>query len=192
MVIKYSDNRLFRVDESRPGVLFIHRDVPVPSKWLEPIATNSPKGMIAYRPANPLEPNDCLILAESLSVDIPGYQSTKCHFREKNTNLVFGFNDPQNIRISNNPSAIQNELANPDVGDAYAVVRRRLVKGKVPYHIAYVLFKDGNTNITMEADAGNPKLEYPVFDIYDINEKTFHHAFSELYHPATTIVLKKR
>lgn len=192
MVIKYSDNRLFRVDSSKPDIIFIHRDVPIPSKWLNPIRMNSPRDMIAYRAANPLEPNDCLILAESLSVDIPKYQSTKCQFREKNTNLVFGFNDPQNIKISNNPSAIQNERANPDVGEAYAVVRRRLVKGKVPYHIAYVLFKDGNTNITMEADAGDPDLKYPVFDIYDNNEKTFHDAFSELYHPATTIVLKKR
>jgi hypothetical protein len=52
--------------------------------------------------------------------------------------------------------------------------------------------KDGNTNITMEADAGDLDLTYPVFDIYDDRRKTFHARFSKLYHPATTIVLKKR
>ena len=192
MVIKYSDNNLFQVDSLKPDVIFIHRKVPIPSKWLSPLRIRSPRNMVAYRDANPLEPNDCLILAESLSADIPGYQSTKCHFREKNTNLIFGFTDAQNIRISNTPSAIQNELANPDVGEAYAIVRRKIVEGEAPYHIAYVLFKDGNTNITLEADAGDPDLKYPVFDIYDDNRKTFHARFSKLYHPATTIVLKKR
>ena len=192
MVIKYSDNNLFRVDSSKPDVIFIHKDVPIPSKWLSPLRIRSPRNMVAYRAANPLEPNDCLILAESLSADVPGYQSTKCHFREKTTNLAFGFTDSQNIRISNTPSAIQNERANPDIGEAYAIVRKEIIEGEAPYHSAYVLFKDGNTNITMEADAGDPDLTYPVFDIYDDRRKTFHARFSKLYHPATTIVLKKR
>jgi hypothetical protein len=192
MVVRYSDNRLFRIDSLKPKVIFIHKDVTIPKKWLTSVNTRSPKDMTAYRAANPLEPNDCLILAESLSADIPKYQSTKCHFREKNTKLIFGYTDSQNIRIAKTPAAIQNKRANPDVGDAYAIVRTEIIENNAPYHIAYVLFKDGNTNITMEADAGDPDLKFPIFDMYDNNEKTFHGQFSELYEPATTIVLKKR
>lgn len=192
MVIRYSDNKLFRVDTSRPDIIFIHKDISVPSKWLKPIILKSPKNMVAYRAAHALEPNDCLILAESLSADTPNYQTTKCQFKEKNTNLVFGFTDSQNIRIAKMPAAIQNQRANPDVGGAYAIVRTQIIEDEVPYHIAYVLFKDGNTNITMEADAGDPDLKYPVFDIYDTNKNTFHNRFLEIYSPANTIVLKKR
>jgi hypothetical protein len=192
MVVRYSDNRLFRIDSLKPKVIFIHKDVTIPKKWLTSVNTRSHKDMTAYRAANPLEPNDCLILAESLSADIPKYQSTKCHFREKNTKLIFGYTDSQNIRIAKTPAAIQNKRANPDVGDAYAIVRTEIIENNAPYHIAYVLFKDGNTNITMEADAGDPDLKFPIFDMYDNNEKTFHGQFSELYEPATTIVLKKR
>ena len=34
-----------------------------------------------------------------------------------------------------------------------------------PYHVASVIFKDGETNITLEADAGK-KTQKPIFDMY--------------------------
>ena len=38
--------------------------------------------------------------------------------------------------------------------------------GICPYHAATVIFKDGNTNITIEADAGLDKIHKPIFDMY--------------------------
>ena len=40
--------------------------------------------------------------------------------------------------------------------------------GTCPYHVATVVFKDGNTNITIEADAGI-KLDKPIFDMYSVS-----------------------
>jgi hypothetical protein len=41
-----------------------------------------------------------------------------------------------------------------------------------PYHAAIVLFKDGNTNITSEADAGK-SMKLPVFDMYSTDNFEF-------------------
>jgi len=40
--------------------------------------------------------------------------------------------------------------------------------GTCPYHVATVVFKDGDTNITIEADAGI-KLDKPIFDMYSVS-----------------------
>ena len=40
-----------------------------------------------------------------------------------------------------------------------------LDKGVCPYHAATVIFKDGETNITLEADSGI-KTQKPIFDMY--------------------------
>lgn len=195
MVVQYSQNKIFRIDTAKPHVLFVKSDVEVPSKWLKPIIdTRTPKGMVAYAPANILSPNDCLVFAESLAADIPGRSDTMCMFRERSTNLIFGHSYKQNIRIANTPSAILNEKADPEQNESYAIVRLADIEKEIPYHIGYVLFKDGSTTITMEADTGSPDLKYPVFDMYDTKDpkKSFHRRFKSLYTPAVTIVLKKR
>ena len=46
--------------------------------------------------------------------------------------------------------------------------------GTCPYHAATVIFKDGDTNITIEADAGI-KLDKPIFDMYSVS--LFRHSF---------------
>lgn len=195
MVVQYSENRLFRVDSAKPHVLFVKSDIEVPSKWLKPIIdTRAPKGMVAYAPAHALSPNDCLKYAESLAADAPGRDENMCIFRERSTNLIFGHSYKQNIRIANTPSAVLNERADPEPGESYAIVRAIHTDEDVPYHIGYVLLKDGSTTVTMEANASDASLKYAMFDMYDTKDpkKSFHRRFRSIYSPAVTIVLKKR
>ena len=44
--------------------------------------------------------------------------------------------------------------------------------GICPYHVATVIFKDGYTNITIEADAGI-KINKPVFDMYSVKQHKY-------------------
>jgi len=194
MPIKYSDNNIYGVDPRDPHILFIKKGNVHPHSWITPINVKAPAGMIAYGPKHKLNPNDCLVLAEAIAINIPGYKSPKCVLKEHSTDLVFGYTDKQNIKIAKANTAILNENANPDIGDAYAIVRNEIIEKKAPYHIAYVIFKDGDTTITMEADAENPDLEYPMFDMYNTKNKkqSFHSIYSKLYSPASTIILKKR
>jgi len=46
-------------------------------------------------------------------------------------------------------------------------------QGGCPYHAACVIAKDDNVNITLEADLGDKKRIFPVFDMYEVScEKT--------------------
>jgi len=73
---------------------------------------------------------------------------------------------------------VNNERVNPEVGESYAYVLKNIKhKDEAPYHIAHVLFKDGTTNITLEANAGDKKAKQPKFDMYDSRIRsgaTFH------------------
>jgi len=141
--------------------------------------------------------NDCLRMAEELTCGIKDYIDEEPILQEKTTGKIFGNSHEENIKIAKKVKKIYtNELANPEVGETYAIVRTREYEvGENPYHIAYVLFKDGTTNITLEANASGT-LEYPVFDMYGTEEDdklfTFHEREIATYSPATTIVLNSR
>lgn len=130
--------------------------------------------------------NDCLGFAECLVSDkfkivsktTPKIDKSarKCAYVEKYSGKKFGFNYNQNIEIATNYFSDQSVLNNDadaeiNTGEAYAIVnidyyeQQQYIEA-VPYHIAYVLFKDGDSNITMEADAGQEDRTDPVFDIY--------------------------
>ena len=148
-----------------------------------------------YMYQHALDINDCLQFAESLTIGEPNYSGKKCILKNKSSGLVFGYSDANNIRIATTASAVLNERANPEIGETYAIVRQKVAVGYAPYHIAHVIFKDGNMNITVEADAGNPDLKQPVFDMYSTDPTsggTFHDTYKKMYAPASTIVLDKR
>jgi hypothetical protein len=84
-----------------------------------------------------------------------------------------------------------NNTAFPEPGEAYAIIRRKLVVGSAPYHIAFVLYSHNGVNITLEANADDGSEYYPRFGFYD-TKKTFHKMFVELYDNGTTIVLRSR
>ena len=134
---------------------------------------------------------------EELTCGIKYYIDEEPILKEKTTGKIFGNTHEENIKIAKKVKKMYtNELANPEVGETYAIVRTREYEvGENPYHIAYVLFKDGTTNITLEANASGT-LEYPVFDMYgsrgDDELYTFHEREIATYSPATTIVLNSR
>lgn len=185
-----SANGMYVIYPTQPSQLLSNADNIELNNFIN--RQRTPEGHIVYTPRNPLSPNDCLQFSESLTKNEVGYSGSKCILKEKYTKLAFGWSYDQNISIA--ASAAQNFKANPEVGESYAIVRTDGKGGEVPYHIAYVIAKDGTTNITIEADAGNPDLRYPVFDMYDTADpkKTFHARYSKIYKPGSTIVLMRR
>lgn len=122
------------------------------------------------------EKNDCLLFAERVSLNDPGYDKKASVFsvsmgkKEKK----FGLSDKDNSQITKytrthtiRNSPLHNLDVNPNIGDAYSMVPYDIPydKGVCPYHAATVIFKDGTTNITIEADAGI-KTSKPIFDMY--------------------------
>lgn len=202
------------------------------------------KGKKLNRPLQPIDPyhpnseikneNDCLKFGEAMAIAIRSgnMEYVIHHLQTDNTDpelcvtisdrekILFGEKDNTNINLYKNISAIDNE-AIPKPGEAYAIVRRKIIVGKAPYHIAFVLYQDNGINITLEAEAdageGNPSGEYyPRFAFYDTNPigYTFHRRwagdlpgdqdkieiedgsittrYSELYNNGNTMVLESK
>jgi hypothetical protein len=104
-----------------------------------------------------------------------------------------------------------NNKAVPASGQSYAIVREK-VNQNTAYHVAFVVYRHGNVNITLEAEADNGNGYMPKFCFYDIppvpNQRsmgnTFHRRWSAelypmttdryrlLYYNGTTIVLESR
>ena len=188
-----SSSGIFSINMEEPQLLYAKSGV-VNHPWIKRFSGKPVvNGQIPYIFAHPLNPNDCLQFAESMASGVLGYNEEACIFKEKQSNLEFGDTDKLNIDIAKNSANVRNENANPNVGEAYAVVRKRVVKGKAPYHIGYVLFKDGDTNVTLEANAGDPDLEHPVFDMYSTSDPalSWHARYIDDYKPASTIVILK-
>jgi hypothetical protein len=106
---------------------------------------------------------------------------------------IFGRDDETNLELVNRN--VQDLDANPDAGDAYVIARSnaRLEKlGGCPFHVAYVFAQDGDTRITMEADAGQ-RMGSPVFDMYSVRGttgKTFHNRYFREFGGHTTVLAK--
>ena len=73
--------------------------------------------------------------------------------------------------------------ADPEEGEAYAIVRQNVENKKAPYLIAYVILKDEKDTLTIETDAAQPKNKIPIFDMYRISflAKTFHERYESDY-----------
>ena len=124
--------------------------------------------------------NDCLLFAEKTAINDYDYIGKSSIFKVLNDKSTrrFGVSDKQNISIakyakseSNKNKLLFNIYINPEINDAYAIVPNNIYgsEGMCPYHVATVIFKDGDTNITLEADAGK-KMDYPVFDMYSTTQ----------------------
>jgi hypothetical protein len=105
----------------------------------------------------------------------------------------FGEKDILNVKYLKDIIEKDNNAA-PTSGESYAIVRKKFVKDVADFHIAFVLCRHGNINITLEASADQGHEYYPRFGFYDINPdgKTFHKSYSTFYTNAETIVLKSR
>lgn len=178
-----------------PGKIFIKRTIPVNYSFLK-ISNEKllpiPKGYVCYEYVTTKFKNDCLQFAEGLTINNPEYRGKDCILREKSTQLLFGESDKQNMKIAKtvelNNIDMNNDInthVNPEIGESYAYVLKNIKKvGEAPYHIAHVLFKDGYTNITLEANAGDKKAKKPKFDMYDTrinSDATFHDETTRVY-----------
>ena len=125
------------------------------------------------------EKNDCLLFAERVSLNDLKYNKSASVFSVElgKTSKKFGKSDRDNSQIVSytrnygvKRDRLHNFTVNPDIGDAYSMVPYEIPvdSGTCPYHVATVVFKDGNTNITIEADAGI-KLDKPIFDMYSVS-----------------------
>jgi hypothetical protein len=145
--------------------------------------------------------NDCLKFAESLSVasntlkktvftKLLRSNSSPCVYQAKDVPLLFGESDAKNRKMLTKIKTTKHK-AFPSAGESYAIVRKELVLGSAPYHIAYVLYSNNGLNITLEANADDGAEYYPRFGFYDA-KKTFHKLFVDMYENGTTIVLQSR
>jgi hypothetical protein len=175
----------------RPGKIYIRKklldETPVHYEYLQPCNAEAdediPNGYVCYKYSSPTFVNDCLKFAEGLTIHNPGIDTEECILQDKFTKKIFGDTDEENMNIAveaeNKKYAKKiNENANPEIGESYAFVLKKIIgKKEAPYHIAHVLFKDGTTNITLEANAGDEAATQPKFDMYDTeldSEYTFH------------------
>ena len=166
--------------------------------------------------------NDCLKFGECLTFMNQTFDKNKFNellraetgppMLQSTTYKAFGATiyDKDNIEILKNIKRDEkNNLAIPKNGETYAIVRKTVVPGKSPYHIAFVLYTHNNVNITLEAEADNRNDYQPKFCFYDTNPdgNTFHRRWSgelfkndtsedgsnrynSLYNNGETIVLK--
>jgi hypothetical protein len=198
--MKYSPSRRYAIDEKKPNILYIASDTS-PHPWLQRISSDPIQNKYyPYQYFDTLEINDCLQFAEAMASGVKNYADTKCVLREKGSRFDFGKSYTSEINMSKGKSPtkthprfpeLRNEKANPEIGESYAIVRGKTIQGEVPYHIAFVLAKDGDTDITIEADAGDRELERPIFDMYSPRD-TFHDRYKEMYAPASTMILEKK
>jgi hypothetical protein len=206
MTIKFSENKVFAIDTNQEQNLFIKKDEVERVRNTNSIVLNKfsnlphrIKELKEYdRFTNNLNlkkiPNDCLILAEGLvSGNLNQFDNKKALLRvDEPKHRLFGHTDGQNITIANDALKELNKGTNdelfhnisPNINDAYVMMPVELdVSGGCPYHAAAVIFKDNDTTITLESDAGNVKMRKPVFDMYSTvyPSKSFYSKFKDMY-----------
>jgi hypothetical protein len=160
--------------------------------------------------------NDCLRLGEELTCGIKNYIGQESILKEKYTGKEFGKSDDANRKIAielddmskrtrkstRGKSAIKetpifvNDQADPKPGETYAIVKTKVVKiGQHSFHIAHVILRDENVNITLEANAAYLHLKYPTFYMYSVDpasENTFHKTWNFMYPDGITMSLVSR
>jgi hypothetical protein len=101
----------------------------------------------------------------------------------KNTNLLFKQPLKNFDKLNNRLLFVFKQLlesydddkcsnVNPDIGQCYAVIKKQSLIDNMelfPIKVEYVIFKDNNTNITIEQENKNIN-----FNIYDLENNSFH------------------
>ena len=215
----WSENRNYLYDTYDNSILYIEHSLPVAS-FLEILKKiKVPKSYIEYHTDKIYNvckffgkkrfKNDCLMFAECVTTGDFTYREDDSFLKEKTTGETFGNSDKENIQIAKTVSKdyyYDFYSVNPDIGESYAIISHDIKDKKMPYHIAYVLAKDGISNITIEADSGD-KLKLPKFGIYDVKfpetlstrrgvktshvmiNNTFHDSYKKYFKKSTTLVL---
>ena len=197
---RFSSNIFYIIQEEKNLILEKYNDILEETNKCIDFDGNIYIGIKASFKQN--EPQ-CLQLAEGICIREPNYTGNVSQFKIKNTNKLFGVSYNKNILYSQSYlqmySINSNEEANPDEDDAYAIVRQQEDNGEAPFHVAYVLLKDGLTILTIETDASRPNMKTPLFNMYTISDRknSFHSRYNNIYlssngiRPITVILTKK-
>ena len=187
----FSENKVFAIDNHSSDYLYVLRKKKNVIKKYPFLYINDDDKSSDYVSVKSVftfeddECNDCLQFGETLATNKSShYKGKKSMFFVKGVGKDFGVSDKKNIQLSYEYFSNIGDNVDPKEGEAYALVRVKIEEDKVPYHVAFVLFRDGDSSVTLEADAGNLSMKEPVFDIYSIsgrNGKTFFESFSEEY-----------
>lgn len=208
-VWKFSQNRIYAVNSEYEDIIFIRTDAQATDIHpflieikdidddLKPPARRTGAGDAAqysaytfFKRFGSRAENDCLLFAEGMSINKFPYTYEDCQFREKITHRIFGDSDEENIDIAGEVRHFRecferrNTSINPEIGECYVIMLCDYIPdGYIPYHVAYVIFKDGATNITIEANAGG-RNKKPLFDIYSTDPArgtTFHETYRDVF-----------
>ena len=147
---------------------------------------DSPKKINELKKNGAIE-NDCIGFAEKCIVKDLYKETEGKDFTKISTNDIFGISDEENIRIANKikkKSKHKSHKVNPKIGEGYIIMPTKEKLEECPYHGACVAFKDGDSNITLEANAGDKLSRKPIFDFYSsgkVERNTFHHRHKDDY-----------
>jgi len=221
MTIKYSENKIFAVDTNDDECIYILKSEvenqlktnTFIKKHLKGVNRGKHPKLKDYKKYTTninLEKlgNDCLMLTEALiKQNLSKLDTTKAQLRaqDDNTTRLFGHSDQTNVSIATKIIAKRNTKyftsLSPDINQGYSIIKREVSDEDedCPYHAAAVIFKDGKSTVTLEADAGE-KLDKPIFNIYSPIEgkglKSFYNTYKDYFTykgkiPASSILIPR-
>jgi hypothetical protein len=121
--------------------------------------------------------NDCLVFAEYMTLGKAGYNIEKVeklklhgYLREIKSGNIFGGSDSKNIELAKKVEK-KFKYTESDIipGRSIAIVRKKIIPGHTPYHIAYIVSVNEKGITTLEADAGDTDRNF--FDLSKVKEK---------------------
>jgi hypothetical protein len=221
MTIKYSENKIFAVDTNDDKCIYILKSEVENQlktnkfiiKHLDDKRGKHPKlkDYKKYTTNINLKKlgNDCLMLTEALiKQNLSKLDTKKAQLRaqDDNTKRLFGHSDQTNVSIATKIIAKRNDKyftsLSPNINQGYSIIKREVSDEdeNCPYHAAAVIFKDGKSTVTLEADAGDKELDKPIFDLYSPIEgkglKSFYNTYKDDYTykgkiPASSILIPR-
>ena len=201
MTIKYSENKIFAVDTEDFECIYIHKSEvenqletnTFISKYMKRKNGGNPKLNKYKKYTSTIDltsiGNDCLMLTEGIiRKNLSKLSTEKAWLRAKDddTQRLVGHSDTNNLKIAENLMTKKKYFNKvlPEIGEGYIIIKREVDENDsdCPYHAAAVIFKDGNSTVTLEADSGNESLEKPIFDIYTAKKrKSFYDTYANDY-----------
>jgi hypothetical protein len=197
-----SENGWFKVNPLKRSVLYIRNDIISnfdQYKFLTKINVNSSEGIYKlkkysiFKYAFNLDKNDDIEFSKSLVLQ---QFDKNCVFKEKSTGILFDNSYDNkalilqriiNINTNNNIIVKENECFGiiKDIDTEEDIKDPDIETGN--YHIGYVLFKDGDSYVTIEINNFN-ELNFEFYS----DKNTFHNRHKDQYLPnPTSFVLEK-
>ena len=206
-----SENNLFKIHPYRKDIIYIRNDIKNNYNFLKIVNISKKNNIIKLKRYTPFTysgynvlDNNCLDFVESLVTNDKN-NNNPFLFIDKNTNLLFKQPLKNFNKLNNRLLFVFKQLlesydddkcsnVNPDVDECYAIIKKKSLIDNMelfPIKVEYVIFKDNNTNITIEQENKNI-----IFNIYDLEDNNFHNKkctiFNKENNDYITIVLCKR